>query len=74
MEEIAVRQDYQGKGIGIKVLAGLTSIAKAVGCYKSSLGCSEKNEPFYVKCGYKKNEGRSMSQYYEDIQEPYKRG
>lgn len=74
VEEIAVRDDYQGKRIGIKVLAGLTSIAKAVGCYKSTLGCSVKNEPFYVKCGYQRNEGRSMSQYYEEVKSPYMRG
>ena len=74
VEEIAVRGDYQGQGIGIRILAGLTSIAEGVGCYKSTLQCSEKNEPFYLKCGYEKREGKVMSQYYEEIKESCMRG
>lgn len=73
IEEIAIAKEYQGKGLGLKLLASLSSIAKNIGCYKTILGCSEKNEPFYVKCGYEKN-GQVMSQYYEEPKEPYYRG
>ncbi|KAF5008244.1 hypothetical protein FDECE_5480 [Fusarium decemcellulare] len=73
VEEIAIRKDYQGKGLGLALLASLSSVAKNVGCYKSTLGCSEQNEPFYIKCGYEKR-GRIMSQYYEEEKEPYMRG
>jgi glucosamine-phosphate N-acetyltransferase len=73
VEEIAIAKEYQGKGLGLKLLASLSSIAKNVSCYKTILGSGEKNEPFYVKCGYEKS-GRVMSQYYEEPKEPYYRG
>lgn len=73
IEEIAIRKEHQGKKLGLKMIQALSSIAKAVGCYKSILGCSEKNEPFYVKCGFEKG-GRSMGQYYEEAKSSYERG
>jgi len=39
-------------------------LAKEVGCYKSILDCSEANEGFYVKCGYRRA-GLEMAHYYE---------
>ncbi|CAF3625772.1 unnamed protein product [Fusarium graminearum] len=62
IEEIAIGKDFQGKGLGLKLLASLSSIAKNVGCYKTTLGTSPDNEPFYVKCGYNKS-GNIMNQY-----------
>ncbi|EMT67061.1 Glucosamine-phosphate N-acetyltransferase-like protein [Fusarium odoratissimum] len=73
IEEIAIRKDFQGKGLGLKLLASLSSIAKNVGCYKTTLGTSPENEPFYVKCGYNKS-GNIMNQYFEEPKEPYYRG
>jgi hypothetical protein len=35
-----------------------------VGCYKSILDCSEANEGFYVKCGFKRA-GLEMAHYYD---------
>lgn len=73
IEEIAVRKEHQGKKLGLKMLNALSSVAENVGCYKSILGCSEENAPFYVKCGFEKK-GRIMGQYYEEGKEPYERG
>jgi glucosamine-phosphate N-acetyltransferase len=73
IEEIAIEKDYQSKGLGLKLLASLASIAKNVGCYKTILGTSVQNEPFYVRCGYQKG-GHVMSQYYETPKDPYYRG
>ncbi|KAG6362334.1 hypothetical protein INS49_010564 [Diaporthe citri] len=73
VEEISIRKEYQSKGLGLKLLNALSSVAKSVGCYKSKLGCSEANEAFYVKCGYEKG-GRVMSEEYEGPKPAYERG
>lgn len=46
------------------MLAAIDGVGKAVGCYKNILNCGDKNEPFYVKCGYY-NSGIEMSRYFE---------
>jgi GNAT superfamily N-acetyltransferase len=48
-----VLPDQQGKKLGLKVIQALDGIAEKVGCYKSILDCSEKNQGFYEKCGFK---------------------
>lgn len=73
MEEISIHKDCQSKGLGLKLLNALSSVAKSVGCYKSKLGCSEANEGFYVKCGYETG-GRVMSESYEGAKPAYERG
>ena len=73
IEEIAILKDYQKKGLGVKLLASISSIAKNVGCYKTILGSGEHNEPFYEKCGFEK-QGRVMGQYYEEPKDSYYRG
>lgn len=55
------------------MIRALDSVAQSVGCYKTILNCSAKNEPFYVKCGYH-NSGTEMGHYFEEEKEPYYRG
>ena len=43
----------QGKKLGQRIIEALDHLAQAVGCYKAILDCSEKNQPFYEKCGYR---------------------
>ena len=38
-------------------------VAERVGCYKSILDCSDTNEGFYVKCGFRRA-GLQMAHYY----------
>ncbi|KAH8654539.1 glucosamine 6-phosphate N-acetyltransferase-like protein [Tricladium varicosporioides] len=64
IEDIAVAKDQQGKKLGLKMIQALDFIAEKVGCYKSILDCSEANEGFYVKCGFKRA-GLEMAHYYE---------
>ncbi|KJZ73457.1 hypothetical protein HIM_07251 [Hirsutella minnesotensis 3608] len=52
VEEICIAKAHQGTGLGLAMLRGLDSVARAVGCNKSILNCSPHNEAFYVKCGY----------------------
>jgi glucosamine-phosphate N-acetyltransferase len=73
IEEIAIRKEEQGKGLGLRMIQALSSIAKNVGCYKSILGCSPQNEAFYEKCGFKRG-GLDMNQYYEEEKSSWERG
>jgi glucosamine-phosphate N-acetyltransferase len=64
IEDIAVAKDQQGKKLGLRIIQALDHIAEQVGCYKSILDCSEANEGFYVKCGFRRA-GLQMAHYYE---------
>ncbi|KAK2795669.1 Glucosamine-phosphate N-acetyltransferase-like protein [Onygenales sp. PD_12] len=63
IEDIAVEQGQQGKKLGLRMIQALDYVAQKVGCYKSILDCSEANEGFYVKCGFKRA-GLEMAHYY----------
>ncbi|EEU47623.1 uncharacterized protein NECHADRAFT_35450 [Fusarium vanettenii 77-13-4] len=64
IEDIAVAKDQQGKKLGLRIIQALDYVAEQVGCYKSILDCSEANEGFYVKCGFRRA-GLQMAHYYE---------
>ncbi|KAF2753341.1 acyl-CoA N-acyltransferase [Pseudovirgaria hyperparasitica] len=64
IEDIAVAKDQQGKKLGLRIIQALDYVAEKVGCYKCILDCSEANEGFYVKCGFKRA-GLQMAHYYE---------
>ncbi|KAL1993792.1 hypothetical protein VTN49DRAFT_2461 [Thermomyces lanuginosus] len=63
IEDIAVARDQQGKKLGLRIIQTLDAVAAKVGCYKSILDCSEANEGFYLKCGFKRA-GLEMAHYY----------
>lgn len=63
IEDIVVHKDGQGKGLGKRVIEVLTEVGRRRGCYKVILDCSEKNVPFYEKCGYHKA-GEQMAVYF----------
>ncbi|KAF1812693.1 glucosamine 6-phosphate N-acetyltransferas-like protein [Eremomyces bilateralis CBS 781.70] len=64
IEDIAVAKDQQGKKLGLRIIQALDHIAEQVGCYKVILDCSEANEGFYIKCGYKRA-GLEMAHYFQ---------
>jgi glucosamine-phosphate N-acetyltransferase len=64
IEDIAVAKDQQGKKLGLRLIQALDYIATQVGCYKTILDCSEANEGFYVKCGFRRA-GLEMAHYHE---------
>jgi len=63
IEDIAVAREQQGKKLGLRLIQALDYIAEQVGCYKSILDCSEPNEGFYLKCGFRRA-GLEMAHYY----------
>ena len=55
IEDVAVDKNYQGQGIGEKIIKNLLTLAKTKGCYKTILDCVNDVKPFYEKLGFKHN-------------------
>ncbi len=56
IEDVVVKEDQRGKGIGKLLVRNLIEKAKQNNCDKIILSSSEKNLKFYKKLGFKKNE------------------
>ncbi|TPX36650.1 hypothetical protein SmJEL517_g01400 [Synchytrium microbalum] len=56
IEDIVTLTDYRGLNLGKAIIECLKHIGKNAGCYKIILDCSEKNIPFYNKCGFVQKE------------------
>jgi len=52
IEDIAVDGNQQGKKFGLRIIQALKYVGVKTGCYKVILDCSQKNIPFYEKCGF----------------------
>ena len=52
IEDIVVRKDYHGKGVGSKIVKNIISNSKQRGCYKLTLQCEDANFEFYRKLGF----------------------
>jgi glucosamine-phosphate N-acetyltransferase len=53
IEDVSVRKEYEGLGIGSKLVTYATTYAISIeGCRKVLLYCSQKTKPFYEKLGY----------------------
>ncbi len=55
IEDVVVRQGYQGKGVGKMIVTALLKHAEKKGCYKTILDCTDDLIPFYNKIGFKKH-------------------
>ena len=53
IEDVVVRKNYEGKGIGIKLVRSLLDCAKEKKCYKTILDCKDDVKPFYEKLGFR---------------------
>ena len=53
IEDVVVRKDYEGKGIGIKLVTSMLERAKEKNCYKTILDCKEDVKQFYERIGFK---------------------
>lgn len=63
IEDIIVHPDYQGYGVGTKIIENLKQYGDEKGCYKCILDCADDKIPFYQKCNFKLK-GSQMSYYY----------
>jgi len=55
IEDVGVRKEYQGKGVGKKIVTALLKYAEKKGCYKTILDCSDDLIPFYESIGFKRH-------------------
>jgi glucosamine-phosphate N-acetyltransferase len=53
IEDVVVRKDCEGKGIGIKLVTSLLERAKEKKCYKTILDCKDDVKQFYERIGFK---------------------
>jgi glucosamine-phosphate N-acetyltransferase len=53
IEDVVVAKEFQGKGIGQKIVHSLLKYAQKQGCYKTILDCTDDLIPFYKKLGFK---------------------
>jgi len=54
IEDVVVRKDYEGKGIGIKLVMSMLERAKEKNCYKTILDCNDDVKQFYERIGFKR--------------------
>lgn len=64
VEDVVVSSSMRGKSLGLFLIEALVHMGEKLGCYKIILDCSDKNVPFYEKCGFTKKEVQ-MVKYYE---------
>ena len=53
IEDVVVRKDCEGKGIGIKLIMSMLERAKEKNCYKTILDCKDDVKQFYERIGFK---------------------
>jgi len=54
IEDVVVAKEFQGKGVGQKIVKLLLEYAQKRGCYKTILDCSDELIPFYERIGFKR--------------------
>jgi len=63
IEDIVIDSRYRGNGLGKLIVQFITRFAKARGCYKVILNCSDENIEFYEKNGFIRK-GNEMANYF----------
>jgi len=53
IEDVVVSKEFEGRGIGIKLVTSLLEVARAKNCYKTILDCKDELIPFYERIGFK---------------------
>jgi len=49
IEDVVVRKEYEGKGIGIKLVMSMVECAKEINSFKTILDCKDDVKKFYKK-------------------------
>jgi glucosamine-phosphate N-acetyltransferase len=56
IEDVSVRGDMTGKGVGRALVEATVAYARRKGCYKCILSCKDDNVKFYEKFGFRVHE------------------
>lgn len=59
VEDIVVDKEYRKRQLGKLLVETLTLLSKEIGCYKTSLECTENLIQFYSQFGFNREEGRN---------------
>ena len=51
-EDVVVKKEFEGQGIGMRLVKSLLDVAKQKKCYKTILNCKDDLRPFYTKMGF----------------------
>lgn len=54
IEDVAVRPEYQGRGVGGKIVRYLLDAARKRGCYKTVLHCEDSLVRYYTGLGFER--------------------
>ena len=60
IEDVVTDKNFQGRGIGKKIILSLLEDAEKKGCYKTILDCDDDVMPFYEKINF---EGKSFHKH-----------
>ena len=52
IEDVVVKKEFEGQGIGMRLVKSLLDVAKQKKCYKTILNCKDDLRPFYIKMGF----------------------
>ena len=63
IEDVVVSKEYEGRGIGIKLVTSLLEKAKTMNCYKTILDCNDELIPFYERIGFKQEANQMRYNY-----------
>ena len=63
IEDVCVKKEHRGQGLGKYMLSKLVCIAKDKKCYKVTLDCADTNVSFYEKCNFEKR-GNQMTVFF----------
>ena len=61
IEDVAVKKDFEGQGIGMKLVLSLLDVAKERKCYKTILNCEDELVSFYEKIGFRQKTNEMLS-------------
>lgn len=56
IEDVVVKKEYRGHGIGEQLVKFLIDFAKGFNSYKIILNCNADNIKFYEKCGFRQHD------------------
>jgi glucosamine-phosphate N-acetyltransferase len=65
IEDIVVRSEERGTGLGKLLITQLRHLARRHGAYKITLDCDPENAPFYAKSSFE-TKGLQMCIYFRD--------
>lgn len=65
IEDIVVRSEERGMGLGKLLISQLSYLARHQGAYKITLDCDPENAPFYAKSSFEVK-GLQMCVYFRD--------